>query len=65
MTTDALLVMDVQNGVVEQFGEQAAPLLVTLADTVAAARAAKRHVIFVRVAFRKGCPEVSLPAPRS
>jgi len=59
MTTEALLVMDMQNGLVERFGEQASPLLVTLADTMAAARAAKRHVIFVRVAFRRGSPEVS------
>src|ERR1035441_2867938 len=59
MTTEALLVMDMQNGLVERFGEQAAPLLVTLADTMAAARVAKRHVIFVRVAFRRGSPEGS------
>jgi nicotinamidase-related amidase len=59
MTTEALLVMDVQNGIVERFGEQASPLLVTLADTMAAARVAKKHVIFVRVAFRRGSPEVS------
>jgi len=59
MTTEALLVMDMQNGLVERFGEQAAPLLVTLADTMAAARVAKRHVIFVRVGFRRGSPEVS------
>jgi nicotinamidase-related amidase len=59
MATEALLVMDMQNGLVERFGEQASPLLVTLADTMAAARAAKRHVIFVRVAFRRGSPEVS------
>jgi nicotinamidase-related amidase len=59
MTTEALLVMDMQNGLVERFGEQAAPLLMTLADAMAAAREAKRHVIFVRVAFRTGAPEVS------
>lgn len=59
VTTEALLVMDVQNGVVEHFEDQAAPLLVTLADTVAAARETKRRVIFVRVAFRRGAPEVS------
>ena len=59
MTTEALLVMDVQNGLVERFGEQASPLLVTLADTIAAARVANKHVIFVRVAFRRGSPEVS------
>jgi nicotinamidase-related amidase len=59
VTTEALLLMDVQNGVVEHFEEQAAPLLVTLADTVAEARAAMRHIIFVRVGFRRGSPEAS------
>jgi nicotinamidase-related amidase len=59
MAMEALLVMDMQNGLVERFGEQTAPLLVTLADTLAAARVAKKHVVFVRVAFRTGSPEVS------
>jgi nicotinamidase-related amidase len=59
MTTEALLVMDIQNGVVDQLGEQSAPFLATLADAVAAARAAKVPVIFVRVAFRAGTPEIS------
>jgi nicotinamidase-related amidase len=57
--TDALLVMDMQNGIVERFAEHAEPLLVTLAETVAAARAAEIPVIYVRVAFRDGAPEAS------
>ncbi len=56
---DALLVMDVQNGIVERLGSAGAALL----DRVAAALEAARHhglpVIFVRVAFREGAPEIS------
>src|ERR1019366_6778475 len=59
VTTDALVVMDVQNGVVDRFAEQVGPLLATLAETVAAARAVGVPVIYVRVAFRTGTPEVS------
>lgn len=57
--TQALLVMDVQNGVVGRFAEQAGPFLDTLAGAVAAARAAQVPVVYVRVAFRQGMPEVS------
>ena len=56
---DALLVMDVQNGIVERFAEQAEPLLSELAQTIAAARTANVPVIYVRIAFRDGTPEVS------
>lgn len=59
MTTEALLVMDMQNGVVARLDEHADPLLATLAETAAAARAAAIPVIYVRVAFRAGVPEVS------
>jgi nicotinamidase-related amidase len=59
MTHEALLVMDVQNGVVERFAEPQAALLATLAEAVAAAREAGVPVIYVRVAFRDGAPEVS------
>src|ERR1700679_629247 len=59
MTSEALLVMDVQNGVVDQFGGQSPQLLVTLADAVAAARSARIPIIFVRVAFRSGAPDIS------
>jgi nicotinamidase-related amidase len=59
MTKEALLVMDVQNGVVERFAERHESLLPTLAEAVAAARGAGVPVIFVRVAFRDGMPEVS------
>ena len=56
---DALLVMDVQNGIVERFAEHAEPLLGELAQTIAAARTANVPVIYVRIAFRDGTPEVS------
>jgi nicotinamidase-related amidase len=59
VTTDALLVMDLQNGIVERIAEHSDTLLATLADTVAAARSAEIPVIYVRVAFRTGTPEVS------
>jgi nicotinamidase-related amidase len=59
MTSEALLVMDIQNGVVERIGEQSPRLLSTLADAVAAARLARIPIIFVRVAFRGGAPEIS------
>lgn len=59
MANEALLVMDMQNGVVDRFAEQATPLLERLAETVSAARAAAVPVIYVRIAFRAGTPEVS------
>jgi nicotinamidase-related amidase len=59
VTTSALLVMDVQNGIVERFGEHAQDLLSTLARTIGVAREVGIPVVYVRVAFRKGAPEVS------
>jgi nicotinamidase-related amidase len=59
MTKLALLVMDVQNGIVERFGEHAPPLLDALGRATTAARAAGIPVVYVRVAFRPGAPEVS------
>ena len=54
----ALLVMDVQNGIVARIGGDSA-LLDRLAAATSAARAAGVPVIYVRVAFRDGLPEVS------
>ncbi len=52
-----LLLMDFQHGVVEQIGD---PSVVDAADRAAkAARAAGVPVMFVRVAFRPGYPEVA------
>jgi nicotinamidase-related amidase len=59
MATAALLVMDVQNGVVDRLGERSEQFLATLAEIVATARAAEIRVVYVRVAFRQGAPEVS------
>lgn len=59
MATQALLVMDVQNGVVERYGDSSGELLGNLAAAVAAARKASVPVIYVRVAFRYGAPEIS------
>jgi nicotinamidase-related amidase len=55
--TDALLVMDVQEGIAEQFA--GGEVLDRAADAVAAARSHGVPVLFVRVAFRPGHPEVS------
>jgi nicotinamidase-related amidase len=55
----ALLVMDVQRSVLARFGDAAGPLVARIAQATAAARVAQLPVIFVRVAFRPGFPEVS------
>jgi nicotinamidase-related amidase len=59
VSQQALLIMDMQNGIVDRItvGQQA--LLDTAASALAAARASSIPVIFVRVAFRAGAPEVS------
>jgi nicotinamidase-related amidase len=55
----ALLVMDVQNGILERYEEGAPELLERLRQAIAAARKASIPVIYVRVAFREGSPEIS------
>jgi nicotinamidase-related amidase len=59
MVNTALLVMDVQNGVVERLAERSASLLAAIGKAIAAARGAGIPVIYVRVAFRPGSPEIS------
>jgi nicotinamidase-related amidase len=54
----ALLVMDVQNGIVQRFAEKS-EVIAPFQRAVNAARQAGIPVIFVRVAFRDGYPEVS------
>lgn len=54
----ALLVMDVQRGIVERFGNDAG-LLDRIGAAIAAARSASIPVIYVVVRFREGYPEVS------
>jgi nicotinamidase-related amidase len=53
----ALLIMDVQDGIVERLGDDA--LVDRIAAALAAARERGMRVIFVRVAFREGHPEIS------
>jgi nicotinamidase-related amidase len=53
-----LLVMDFQHGIVDQLGAPA--VLAAARRAVEAARARKIPVMFVRVAFRPGFPEVSV-----
>jgi nicotinamidase-related amidase len=59
MLNTALLVMDVQNGIVERHAEASQQVLVALAQATAAARTAGVRVIYSRAAFRPGSPEVS------
>ena len=54
----ALLVMDVQNGIVQRFAEKP-EVIAPIQRAVNAARGTGIPVIFVRVAFRDGYPEVS------
>ena len=61
--SSALLVMDVQQGVVDRYSRSDA-VLDRLTRAVAVAREAGVPVMFVRVGFRPGFPEVS-PANRS
>jgi nicotinamidase-related amidase len=59
MAHSALLVMDVQNGIVERVPDGSEALLAALARATTAARAAGVPVIHVRVAFRPGGVEIS------
>ena len=54
----ALLVMDVQNGIVQRFAEKP-EVMIPFQNAVSAARRVGIPVIFVRVAFRDGYPEIS------
>ena len=55
----ALLVMDVQNGIVERFGEEMGDYIERVETAVNAAHAANIPVIYVVVRFREGYPEVA------
>jgi len=58
MTSTALLVMDVQQGIIDRFASDEA-YLPRLAAAIEAARGAGVRVIYVTVGFRAGYPEVS------
>jgi nicotinamidase-related amidase len=55
----ALLVMDFQNGVVARLDDRADQLLDTVERVIAVARQRSIPIVFVRVAFRPGAPEIS------
>lgn len=57
--TTTFLFMDFQNGIVSMLGEAGAAVVARASPVLAAARAAGASVVFVRVAFRAGYPEVS------
>jgi len=59
MTSTALLIMDVQQGIVERFTGGDDGYLGRLATAITAARAADVMVGYVTIAFRAGYPEVS------
>jgi nicotinamidase-related amidase len=58
MTSTALLVMDVQQGIVDRFADDEG-YLPRLAGAIEAARGAGIKIIYVVVGFRAGHPEVS------
>src|SRR4051812_48474116 len=55
----ALLVMDIQNGILGRLESGVEELLERLRQAIAAARKASIRVVYVRVAFRDGHPEIS------
>jgi nicotinamidase-related amidase len=59
MAPTALLIMDVQEGIVAAFGTTDSDYLPRLATAAMAAREAGVGVIYVTIAFRSGYPEVS------
>lgn len=59
MSKTALLVMDVQQLIVDRFGDTEPDYLPRLQRAIDAARAADIPVIYVQVGFREGAPEVS------
>jgi nicotinamidase-related amidase len=58
MDGTVLLVLDVQRGIIERFSEDAG-YLQRLSGAIAAARTAAIPVIYVRIGFRPGYPEIS------
>jgi nicotinamidase-related amidase len=62
--TTALLVMDIQMGILGRLPQQGAGIIKKAADAIKLARERDIKVIFVRVGFQKGLPEIS-PANKS
>ncbi len=59
MHRTALLIMDVQQGIVDRYVDGSDGLLDALGRAAGAARGAEVPVVYVRVAFRDGAPEIS------
>jgi nicotinamidase-related amidase len=59
VTRSALLVMDLQTSILDRYGDDAVVLLDTVARATSTAREHDIPVIYVRVAFRDGAPEIS------
>jgi nicotinamidase-related amidase len=57
--TTALLVMDMQSGILDMMGDRKEALLAETAKLLEAARTANVRVVYVVVTFRPGYPEVS------
>ena len=55
----ALLVMDVQNGIISSLGDKLEDALATYQKAIKAAREHSIPVIYVRVGFSEGYPEIS------
>jgi nicotinamidase-related amidase len=62
MNGSALLLMDVQRGIVERFGDDVG-YLGRLTAAISAARAAGIPVVYVTISFRPGHPEISPANP--
>jgi nicotinamidase-related amidase len=59
LSKSALLVMDAQNQTVSRLAPDSDALVTTLATAIGAAREAGIPVIYVRLSFRDGAPEIS------
>ena len=59
MTKTALLVMDVQNGIVSRFADSADEYLASVAAATGAARSNGIPVVYVRIGFRAGSVDIS------
>jgi nicotinamidase-related amidase len=59
MSKTALLLLDLQQGILERFKDDAAQYLSRVSETISAARAAGIHIIYVKTCFRPGHPEIS------
>ena len=56
----ALLVMDMQMGILPRLPQQGAEIVKNIAGAINAAREKDILIIFVRVGFRKGLPDIGI-----